>query len=105
MTDDRIEGAGRTGLGRIQDAAGGLIGDNATQAKGKLNEIAGKAQSTVGNIKAKAADGLHQARDKAEDTYGQVDRILRDQPLLGIGVGLALGAAIGLLLASARNRD
>jgi uncharacterized protein YjbJ (UPF0337 family) len=103
MTDDRIEGTARKGFGHIQDAVGGLTGDAKTQAKGKLNETVGGVQNAFGKAKDTAADGYNRARGQVEDTYGQIDRVLRDQPLLGIGVGLALGALIGLLLGEARR--
>jgi uncharacterized protein YjbJ (UPF0337 family) len=35
--------------GKVQDAIGGLTGDVGTQARGKWNQAAGKAQKTFGN--------------------------------------------------------
>ena len=41
MTDDRIEGAVREGVGHVQDAVGGLVGDEGMQIKGGLNSRCG----------------------------------------------------------------
>jgi len=48
VDENEIEGAARQFGGRVQDAVGGLTGDTATQAEGKLNQAAGKAQRTFG---------------------------------------------------------
>jgi len=105
MTDDRIIGAAREGIGHVQDGFGGLTGDARTQAQGKINEAKGAVQKSVGYAKDVAAEGFAQARDGAVDAYDQVDRFLRERPIVGVGIGLALGALIGILISETRNRD
>ena len=51
MSDEQIYGATRNGLGHLQDAAGGLTGDDRLQARGKLNRAAGSLQSALGKVK------------------------------------------------------
>ena len=92
MTDDRIEGAVRKGVGRVQDAVGGLTGDGRTQADGKLNQAAGSVQDLVG-----------QARDRASDLYGEVESYAKEQPLAALAVTLGLGVVIGLVLSGGRK--
>jgi uncharacterized protein YjbJ (UPF0337 family) len=87
MVDDRIEGAAKTGFGRVQDAFGGLTGDAGTQARGKLNQAAGAVQDATGK-----------ARESAEDLYGEVESYVREQPLAALAVTLAVGLAFGFLL-------
>jgi uncharacterized protein YjbJ (UPF0337 family) len=48
MDENRIEGAARDLGGKVQDAVGGLTGDAATQARGKVNQAAGKVQNAYG---------------------------------------------------------
>jgi uncharacterized protein YjbJ (UPF0337 family) len=54
MDENRFEGAARNVGGKIQDAVGGLTGDAATQAHGKVNQAAGEVQNAYGS----AVDGL-----------------------------------------------
>jgi uncharacterized protein YjbJ (UPF0337 family) len=49
--DDQVMGMAQQGMGRVQDAVGGLTGDAKTQAKGKLNEVAGAAREGFGHLK------------------------------------------------------
>ena len=103
MSEDRIEGAAKQGVGKLQDAAGGLVGSDKTQAKGKINEAAGSVQNTYGQIKDQAADVLDQARDQAGDVYEQVESYVREQPLAAIGVGVGVGVVLGMLLRGGRK--
>jgi uncharacterized protein YjbJ (UPF0337 family) len=54
VDENEFEGTARDIGGKIQDAVGGLTGDASTQARGKWNQAAGKAQQTFGE----AADEL-----------------------------------------------
>jgi len=49
VDENEFEGAARDLGGKVQDAIGGLTGDVDTQARGKWNQAAGKAQKTFGN--------------------------------------------------------
>jgi uncharacterized protein YjbJ (UPF0337 family) len=81
MNSDRIEGAARDVGGKIEDAAGGLMGDATTQIRGKADQVAGKAQQAYGQ----AVDGV---KDFAhEKPIGAL--------LAAMGVGVALGFALG----------
>jgi uncharacterized protein YjbJ (UPF0337 family) len=48
VDENEIKGAAREFGGRVQDAVGGLTGDARTQAEGKWNQAAGRAQRTFG---------------------------------------------------------
>lgn len=87
MTDDRAEGGLKGGVGRVQDAVGGLMGDAGMQARGKLNQAAGAVQGAVG-----------QARGQAEDVYAQVESYTRERPLAALAAAVGAGVVIGLLL-------
>lgn len=58
VNNDEFEGAARDIGGKIQDAAGGLSGDTITQARGKWNQAAGKAQKTFGEATEELRDGV-----------------------------------------------
>ena len=103
MSDDRIEGAAKQGVGKIQDAAGGLLGSDRTQLRGKTNQAAGAAQNAYGQLKDQAGDVLDQVRDQAEDVYDQLKSFVRDQPMAALAVGAGVGLVLGLMLRGGRK--
>ncbi len=103
MSDDRIEGAAKQGVGRVQDAIGGLVGSDKTQAKGKMNEAAGSLQNTYGQVKDQAADVLDQAKDQAQDSYEQIESFIRDQPFAAAAVAVGVGLILGMMLRGGRK--
>jgi len=56
MDKDRVEGVGHQAKGSIKEAAGKVTGDKQTQAEGKAEKMAGKAQNAVGGAKDTARD-------------------------------------------------
>jgi uncharacterized protein YjbJ (UPF0337 family) len=98
MSDDRVVGSVKEGIGRVQDAAGGLLGDDETQAKGKVNEVVGSVQQTYGQVKDQAQDALRQAGDTTQTAYGSLENYVRDQPLPALAIGVGVGFLLGLLI-------
>ena len=87
MSEDRIAGAVRKGVGRVQDAVGGLTGDTAMQLRGKFNDAAGTAQDTVGL-----------ARDKAMDLIEEMEVYTKENPRTALALTLGAGVVLGLIL-------
>ena len=56
--ENEFEGTIRDLGGKVQDAVGGLTGDTETQAKGKWNQAAGKAQQTFGQAADEIRDNV-----------------------------------------------
>ncbi len=103
MSEDRIEGALKKGIGHVQDGFGGLTGDQQTQAKGKLNEGVGSLQNAYGKVVDQAQAAIGEAQDRAQDVYGEVERYVRNQPLMAVGIGAGAGLLIGMLLRGGRK--
>lgn len=106
MDTDRIKGTGRDAMGRVESAAGNLIGDNETRARGMADQAAGTAQNAYGRAKDMARDLTDQAgdigsqaRDLSADYYNQGTRVLREQVQNQPLGALFLAAAAGFLLA------
>lgn len=78
---NKIEGTAEDTVGKLQDGMGGLLGDTATQAKGKAKQFAGQAQSYYG------------------DTLDSVRDVTADQPLIAVAVATGLGFILGALIA------
>jgi ElaB/YqjD/DUF883 family membrane-anchored ribosome-binding protein len=81
----------REGVGHVQDAVGGLVGDNPTQIKGKLNEAAGSMQKTYGEV----SDAV---THRAKDLFSEFEGLAKARPLAAVGIGVSLGLLCGLLV-------
>ncbi len=106
MDEDRIEGAAKNIGGKVQSAAGDLIGDNKTKADGLVNQAAGSAQNAFGSIKDAASQlsdnapkYLDDALDRGQNYYRQGSQMVQDRlgnvPL----TEMLLAGAAGYLLA------
>jgi len=80
MDENEFEGAARDLGGKVQDAVGGLTGDAATQAEGKWNQAAGKAQKTFGA-----------AADEIRDNVA-------DKPLTALALAAGVFFVLGYLM-------
>ncbi len=78
---NRLEGAAEDTVGKLQDGMGGLLGDTATQAKGKAKQFAGQAQGYYG------------------ETLDTVRDLTSDQPLVAVAAAVGVGFILGALLA------
>ncbi len=86
MDQDRIEGAARTIGGKVESAAGDLIGDNKTQAEGVINQVAGQAQNAFGSVKdaARQVAGdapkyIDDALETGQRAYRQGSQMVQDR--------------------------
>ena len=79
MDENQFEGTARDVGGKFQDALGGLTGDTATQAEGKWNQAAGKAQKTFG-------DAAEEIRETVKNT-----------PLTALAIVGIIGLSLGFL--------
>ena len=86
MDEDRIGGTVKQAAGKVQGAAGDLLGDNKTQAEGAAREIAGRAQDAYG-----------QAKDVTRGAAEQVGRGVEQQPVVALLIAGVIGYALGLL--------
>ena len=84
MDEHRIRGGVKEAAGRVQNAAGGLLGDTRTQINGKFREVAGQAESAYG------------------EALDSIESIILERPLPTLGVALGVGFLVGLLLSARR---
>lgn len=100
--DDQVMGVARQGMGRVQDAVGGLTGDGATQVKGKLNEAVGSAQQAYGQLASGVRDvvdsGLETVRGEIHDQLDTVESYVKSKPLPAVAIAASIGVVLGLLL-------
>jgi len=79
MDENQFEGTARDLGGKVQEAVGGITGDEEMQAKGKVNQFAGQAQKTFGDAK--------------EELQEQI----KNQPLTALAVVAGLAFTLGFL--------
>ena len=92
-----------TGVGREEDAVSGFAGSTAQRnlVSGvkpdaqRLKNLAGEAMDTARSMARQAGDA---ARQQADATATWVNNTVRESPLKTVGLALAIGAVIGLLL-------
>ena len=52
--------------GRVEEAAGSLLGDKDLEAEGKADRLAGEAKERLEHVKDKVEDVIDRAKDKVE---------------------------------------
>lgn len=113
MDDNRLQGAARLSMGRVQSDIGSLTGDRSLQIQGQVQQGIGHAQELYGHAKDAVRDGASEAADRAaalaEDVYDRGRRGLTQgvevveaqanaDPLRTILIAAAVGYAAGVVL-------
>jgi len=106
MDNDRLEGAAKNIGGKIESAAGDLVGDNKTRTQGVTDQVAGSVQNAYGSVKDAArqvADQapryLDDALDSGQRYYRQGSQVVREQFGNVNLTEILLAGAAGYLLA------
>ncbi len=103
MTEQQIEGLAREGLGRIEDGAGGLVGDAKLQAKGKIDQAAGVVQRTLGDVQDRAERLVGEAQVMGHDAVDGVDAFVHRSPWIAVAIAAGVGMLAGLALQPSRT--
>ena len=103
MAEQQIEGLAREGLGRIEDGAGGLVGNAKLQARGKLDQAAGAIQRTLGDVQGQAERLFGEAQTKSLEARDEVDAFVHRSPWVAVAVAAGIGLLAGLLLKPQRK--
>ncbi|MCZ4304780.1 CsbD family protein [Zoogloeaceae bacterium G21618-S1] len=51
MNKDQVKGGVQAAKGKVEQAAGQLVGNKDLERKGKIDQLAGKAQTIAGDVK------------------------------------------------------
>lgn len=81
MNEDQIEGGLNNMAGKVEGAAGGLLGDTKTQVSGKMREAAGQAQNMYG------------------DVVEEVKSYAAENPMNALLGAMGLGVILGIIIA------
>jgi uncharacterized protein YjbJ (UPF0337 family) len=115
MDKDRIAGTAKEFGGRVEGAAGDIVGDAKTQASGRAREAAGTVQNLYGQAKDAASDAADAAVGLAKDAYANsgdtfrdsseaVAKKVQDNPLGALLVAGGIGFALALLMSRPARR-
>ncbi len=56
MNKDQVKGAAKDVVGKVQEAAGKVVGSKEQQIKGLAKQISGKVQKGIGDVKQAVED-------------------------------------------------
>ncbi len=87
MSTEQILGSARKGVGKVEEAYGGLAGDAHARAMGKVDQAVGAAQEQIGA-----------ARSLVRGYYGDARSFTTDQPLKALALTLGVGVLLGMLM-------
>jgi uncharacterized protein YjbJ (UPF0337 family) len=104
MDSDRIKGTAKELGGKVEEAAGRIVGHDETRADGVARQIEGKGQNLYGQAK----DGLRDAADLTEQAYDEGRRYVKQgsreagatidkYPLTALLVAGAVGFCAGIV--------
>jgi uncharacterized protein YjbJ (UPF0337 family) len=88
MDENRVSGAARSGVGKLEEGAGRVFGDKSMQAEGRLNQAAGAAQQLYGQTADAARESAENFDDWFRDTVGSKPYVTA---IALLGVGWLLG--------------
>jgi uncharacterized protein YjbJ (UPF0337 family) len=100
--NEQVTGVANQGVGRIQDAVGGLTGNAELQAKGKIKEAVGTVQQAFGQAKGGVQDAFEETlegvREQIHEQLDAVETYVVSKPLPAVAIAGAIGIVLGLLL-------
>jgi len=91
MDQNRVAGTVKSGVGKVEQAAGKLTGDAKLQAEGMGDTLAGKAQNLYGQTLDAASDAAEAISDQALTLEQLVREQVRSRPYLALGAAFAVG--------------
>jgi ElaB/YqjD/DUF883 family membrane-anchored ribosome-binding protein len=118
MSEKEVMGGLQQGFGRAERRVGEALDDPGLQARGGVNQLKGGARKAVGKAQTKLDDFAGQVADRvskvgeqtravydrtskqAREVAQRVEPLVHERPYSSLGVALAAGVLIGLLLNS-----
>jgi uncharacterized protein YjbJ (UPF0337 family) len=100
--NEQVTGVANQGVGRVQDAVGGLTGNADLQAKGKIKEAVGSVQQALGEARSNVQDvfdgTVESVRDQLHEQLDAVETYVVSKPLPAVAIAGVIGIVVGLLL-------
>jgi hypothetical protein len=90
MSESTDNGTGASWEARQNDAYSGAA-EAAADARSRLTQAAAQLEQTYTKVSEDAARLMRDAREEATKRYAELEERLKQQPLMGIGLGVMLG--------------
>ena len=102
MDTDRIKGTAKETFGKAEASVGDAVGDDSTEATGRVRQAAGAAQDVYGQAKdayGQAKDTLGDSLSNVTDSAGKALHTLEQEVKARPLIALLIAALIGYVLA------
>lgn len=93
-----IEGASRRDWEEIQDEVYNDVEAAAARAHSRLTEAVGSLEDTYHQVSEDAVRLMRRARRQASLGYAELEERLKEQPILGVGIGVVIGMLVAMTL-------
>lgn len=84
----------------VQDDALNSVEGAAARAQGRLAEAAGSLERTYRQASEDAVKLMHEAKEQATARYAELEARLKEQPIVGVGLGIMIGMLVTIALSS-----
>ena len=95
MDTDRIKGTAKETVGKAEASVGEAVGDDSTQATGRVRQAAGAAQDVYGQAKDTLEDSFANVSESAGKALHSLEQEVKARPL----IALLIAALVGYVLA------
>lgn len=86
-------------LKKLADTLDELVQHSGTASKAELESLKTRAEAALTDARGRLEASGEQMLSKTKDAAQCCDKLVRDNPWAGIGIGAAVGMVVGLLLA------
>ncbi len=86
-------------LKRLADTLEELVQHSGTASKAELDSLKARAEASISDARNRLESSGEQMLNKTKDAAQCCDKLVRDNPWAGIGIGAAAGVVLGILLA------
>jgi ElaB/YqjD/DUF883 family membrane-anchored ribosome-binding protein len=100
IMSESTEGSNGGAWERVQDEAQTRVEDAAARARGRLAEAAGSLEATYRQASEDTARLMREAKDQATQRYAELEARIKEQPIVGVGLGVLIGLVLAITLSS-----
>lgn len=88
----------RAELKSLADTLESVLGNAENKSKEELDSLKKKAQAALQNSRARLTESKEQVIQQTKEIAGRADNYVKENPWTGVGIGAAVGVALGVLL-------
>ena len=97
MDTDRLKGTAKETFGKAEASVGDAIGDDSTEATGRVRQAAGAAQDAYGQAKDSLGESIATVSDSAGKALHSLEQEVKARPLIALLIAALIGYVIAQL--------